>query len=62
MAPRVPTGDSAAAVILGRRAHPKVVAEMLDYSQISVRLDLYSHAAPTTQGQSTAALDALLDA
>lgn len=53
---------TAATLMLGRGVHPKVVAEMLGHSQISITLDLYSHVTPTMQRQATEALDAVLRA
>ena len=53
---------TAATLMLRRGAHPKVVAEMLCHSQISITLDLYSHVTPTMQRQATEALDAVLRA
>ena len=61
--PRVRFQDlrhSAATLLLGRGVHPKVVAEMLGHSQISVTLDLYSHVTPTMQQQAAEAMDAVL--
>ena len=63
--PRVRFHDlrhTAATLMLGRGVHPKVVAEMLGHSQISVTLDLYSHVTPTMQREATEALDAVLKA
>jgi len=51
---------TAATLMLGQGVHPKVVAEMLGHSQISVTLDLYSHVTPTMQQQAAQAMDALL--
>lgn len=51
---------TAATLMLGRGVHPKVVAEMLGHSQISITLDLYSHVTPTMQREATEALDAVL--
>ena len=51
---------TAATLMLGSNVHPKVVAEMLGHSQISVTLDLYSHVTPTMQLDATRAMDALL--
>lgn len=53
---------SAATLMLRRGVHPKIVAEMLGHSQISVTLDLYSHVTPTMQREAAAALDDLLRA
>lgn len=51
---------TAATLMLGQGVHPKVVAEMLGHTQISVTLDLYSHVTPTTQQQAARAMDAVL--
>ena len=51
---------TAATLLLGQRVHPKVVAEMLGHSQISITLDLYSHVTPTMQAQAAATMDAIL--
>ena len=51
---------TAATLCLSQGVHPKVVAEMLGHSQISVTLDLYSHVTPTMQQQASRALDELL--
>jgi integrase len=61
--PRVRFHDlrhSAATLLLGRGVHPKVVAEMLGHSQISVTLDLYSHVTPTMQQEAASVMDAVL--
>jgi integrase len=39
--------------------HPKVVQELLGHNQISMTLDIYSHALPTMQGE---AMDNMNDA
>lgn len=52
---------TAATLMLGHGIHPKVVAEMLGHSQISITLDLYSHVTPTMQRHATEALDAVLE-
>ena len=51
---------TAATLMLGQGVHPKVVAEMLGHSQISVTLDLYSHVTPTMQQQAARAMDSVL--
>ncbi|MGO8948874.1 MAG: tyrosine-type recombinase/integrase [Ktedonobacterales bacterium] len=50
---------TAATLLLRQGIHPKVVAEMLGHSQISVTLDTYSHVLPDMQREATAALDKL---
>ena len=51
---------TAATLMLGRGVHPKVVAEMLGHSQISITLDLYSHVLPTMQREAKEAMEAIL--
>jgi integrase len=51
---------TAATPLLRQGVHPKVVAEMLGHSQISMTLDAYSHVLPDMQRDATAALDRLL--
>jgi integrase len=51
---------SAATLLLRQDVHPKVVAEMLGHSQISMTLDTYSHVLPDMQRDATVALDRLL--
>ena len=51
---------TAATLMLSRGVHPKVVAEMLGHSQISITLDLHSHVTPTMQREATDAMDAVL--
>ena len=51
---------TAATLLLGQRVHPKVVSEMLGHTNISITLDLYSHATPTMQREAAAAMDDLL--
>lgn len=46
--------------MLGGGVHPKVVAEMLGHSQISITLDLYSHVTPTMQRDAAEAMNAVL--
>src|SRR5690606_32057461 len=40
---------SAASILLEMGVHPKIVAEMLGHSQISITMDIYSHAIPGLQ-------------
>ena len=44
---------SAATILLAMGVHPKVVQEILGHSQISVTLDVYSHALPSMQDDVT---------
>jgi integrase-like protein len=53
---------TAATLMLGRGAHPKIVSEMLGHSTVTITLDLYSHVTPTMQQQAADALDDLLSA
>jgi len=61
--PRVRFHDlrhTAATLLLGQGVHPKVVSEMLGHTNISITLDLYSHATPTMQREAAGAFDSLL--
>jgi integrase len=49
-----------ATLLLGQGVHPKVVADMLGHSTISITLDLYSHSTPALHRQAALALEALL--
>ena len=40
---------SAATILLAMKVHPKVVQEILGHSQITMALDVYSHALPSMQ-------------
>ena len=63
--PRVRFHDlrhSAATLLLGAGINPKVVAEMLGHSNISVTLDTYSHVTPGMHRHAAAAMSALLHA
>lgn len=51
---------TAATLLLGQGVHPKVVADMLGHSTISVTLDLYSHSTPAMHRQAALALEAVL--
>jgi integrase len=44
---------SAATILLAMKVHPKVVQEILGHSQITVTMDLYSHALPSMQDDVT---------
>ena len=48
---------SAATILLAMKVHPKVVQEILGHSQISVTLDIYSHALPSMQEDVSKQLD-----
>lgn len=49
-----------ATLLLGRSIHPKIVADMLGHSQISITLDLYSHVTPAMHEAAADALDSIL--
>ncbi len=51
---------TAATLLLRQGIHPKIVAEMLGHSTVSMTLDTYSHVLPDMQKDATAALDRLL--
>ena len=51
---------TAATLLLGQGAHPKIVSEMLGHSQIAITLDLYSRVTPTMQRQAVETLEAAL--
>jgi integrase len=53
---------SAATLMLALGVQPKVVAEMLGHSRISVTMDTYSHVLPHLQDEAAAKMDALLTA
>ena len=40
--------------------NPKIVAEMLGHSDVTITLNLYSHVAPTMQDDAAARMDAVL--
>ena len=48
--------------MLRQGVHPKIVAEMLGHSTVSMTLDIYSHVIPDMQKGATEALDRLLSA
>jgi integrase len=48
---------SAATLLLSLEVHPKIVQEILGHSQISVTMDIYSHALPTMQHGAIGKLD-----
>lgn len=51
---------TAATLMLRQGIHPKIVAEMLGHSTVSMTLDIYSHVIPDMQRGATEALDRLL--
>ena len=51
---------TAATLLLGDGVHPKVVADMLGHSRISVTLDLYGHVSPAMQREAAETMDSLL--
>jgi len=54
------SASHAAALPLRQGIHPKIVAEMLGHSTVSMTLDTYSHVLPDMQKDATAAFDRLL--
>ncbi len=42
--------------------NPKITAEMLGHSNVTITLDLYSHVSPTMQDDAAARVDAVLGA
>ena len=53
---------SAATLLLERGTHPKIVADMLGHSQVSVTLDRYSHVTPTMHRQAADTMEVILHA
>ena len=53
---------TAATLLLSLDTRPKVVQELLGHSQISVTMDVYSHALPTMQREAMNDLDRLIRA
>ncbi len=51
---------SAATLLLSLVVHPKVVQELLGYTQISMTMDVYSHVLPGMQQDAMRQLDAAL--
>ncbi len=51
---------TAATLMLVQDVHPKVVAEMLGHTNISITLGTYSHVLPDMQSEATSALERLL--
>ena len=53
---------TAATLLLSEGVHPKVVAERLGHSSITITLDTYSHVLKGMQREAAAKLDGLLGA
>ncbi len=53
---------SSATLLLGLEVHPKIVQEILGHSQISITMDIYSHALPTMQQGAIGKLDTIFQA
>jgi integrase len=51
---------SAAILLLGRGANPKIVSEMLGHASVGITLDIYSLVLPDMQAQAAAEMDAAL--
>ena len=51
---------TAATLLLGRGANPKIVSEMLGHATVGITLDTYSHVLPTMQQSAAAEMDAAL--
>ena len=61
--PRVRFHDlrhSTATLLRGLGTHLKIVQEILGHSQISITMDIYSHALPTLQKDAMESLNGLL--
>ncbi len=52
---------SAATLLFNLGVHPKVVQELLGHSQISMTLDVYSHAMPNLQQDAISKLNDFLE-
>ena len=51
---------SAASLLLSLGIHPKVVQELLGHTEISMTMDIYSHALPTMQKDAMEKLNRML--
>lgn len=51
-----------ATLLLSLEVHPKIVQEILGHSQISITMDIYSHALPTMQHGAIEKLDGVFQA
>ena len=54
--------NSAATLVFALHTHPKVVQQQLGHSNISITLDIHSHAVPELQAEAVGKLDAFLAA
>ncbi|MBK8984494.1 MAG: tyrosine-type recombinase/integrase [Chloroflexi bacterium] len=50
---------TAAALLLKKNVHPKIVQEMLGHSSITLTMDTYSHVMPSMQQEATDKMDGL---
>lgn len=51
---------TAASLLLAQGVDPRTIIETLGHSQISLRLNIYSHVLPALQEEAAARLDAIL--
>ena len=51
---------SCATLLLQANVHPKIVAERLGHSSVTLTMDVYSHVLPTMQIEATAQLERML--
>ena len=51
---------SCAALLLQANVHPKIVADRLGHSSVTLTMDVYSHVLPTMQTEATAQLERML--
>jgi integrase len=51
---------TAATLLLAEGVHPKVVADLLAHTQVSVTLDVYSHVTATMQREAVDTLDRVI--
>ena len=51
---------SCATLLLQANVHPKIVAERLGHSSVTLTMDVYSHVLPTMQTEATAQLERML--
>ena len=49
-----------ATLLLQANVHPKIVAEQLGHSSVTLTMDVYSHVLPTMQTEATAHLERML--
>lgn len=50
-----------ATLLFAQRVNPKVVSEMLGYSDIAITLGLYGHVTPPTQREATEMISHIFD-